>query len=185
MRRDHQHDGARPWRGVKRDQWEGGHRVPFIARWPGKIRADSTAAQTICLTDLLATTAAITEFKLPNHAGEDSFNFLPTLLGSKEPVREYTLHQTNSLALAIRQGDWKYLDHQGSGGNNYNRSGEWGMQQFALPELAPDAPGQLYNLKQDPGESRNLYYEHPDIVEKLKQQLQSFVKNGRSAPIHP
>lgn len=185
MRRDHQHDGARPWRGVKRDQWEGGHRVPFIARWPGKIRAGSTAAQTICLTDLLATTAAITQFKLPNHAGEDSFNFLPTLLGGKEPVREYTLHQTISLALAIRQGDWKYLDHQGSGGNNYNRTGEWGMKQFALPELAPDAPGQLYNLKQDPGESRNLYYEHPDIVEKLKQQLQSFVKNGRSAPIHP
>ena len=59
------------------------------------------------------------------------------------------------------------------------------MKQFALPELAPDAPGQLYNLKQDPGESQNLYYEYPDIVEKLKQQLQSFVKNGRSAPIHP
>ncbi len=185
MRRDHQHDGARPWRGVKRDQWEGGHRVPFIARWPGKIRAGSTAAQTICLTDLLATAAAITEFKLPNHAGEDSFNFLPALLGSKEPVREYTLHQTISLALAIRQGDWKYLDHQGSGGNNYNRTGEWGMKQFALPEKSPGAPGQLYNLKQDPGESQNLYYEYPDIVEKLKQQLQSFVKNDRSAPIHP
>ena len=97
MRRDHQHDGAHPWRGVKRDQWEGGHRVPFIARWPGKISAGSNANQTICLTDLLATAAAITEFKLPNNAGEDSFNFLPTLLGSKDPVREYTLHQTISL----------------------------------------------------------------------------------------
>ena len=62
--------------GFKFGVWEGGHRVPFIARWPGKIPAGRTAAQTICLTDLLATTAAITEFKLPNNAGEDSFNIL-------------------------------------------------------------------------------------------------------------
>ena len=185
MRRDHKHDGARPWRGVKRDQWEGGHRVPFIARWPGRISAGSIAGQTICLTDVMATAADINKFKMPNDAGEDSFNILPVLLGNQEPVREYTMHQTISLALAIRQGDWKYLDHQGSGGNNYQRGGEWGMKQFALSEQAADAPGQLYNLKQDPGETRNLYYKHPEIVDKLKRQLDSFIKEGRSAPIHP
>ena len=73
-----------------------------------------------------------------------------------------TLHQTISLALAIRHGDWKYLDHQGSGGNNYHRSGEWGMKQFALPEKAPGAAGQLYNLKTDPGETTNLYLEETE-----------------------
>ena len=182
MRRDHQHDGARPWRGVKRDQWEGGHRVPFIARWPGRIPAGRTADQTICLTDLLSTAAAITDFKLPNNAGEDSFNLLPALLGGREPVREYTLHQTISLALAIRHGDWKYLDHQGSGGNNYHRSGEWGMKQYALPEKAPSAAGQLYNLKTDPGETTNLYLEETERAQTLKTKLEEFKRTGRSAP---
>ncbi len=183
MRHDHQHNGARPWRGVKRDQWEGGHRVPFIARWPGKIKAGSTSAQTICLTDLMATAAAITGAKLPNNAAEDSFNILPALLGAKKPIREFTLHQTISLALAIRGGDWKYLDHKGSGGNNYNRAGSWGMKQYALPEQAPTAPGQLYNLKTDPGETTNLYFKHPKIVKALKAKLEQFKKFGRSAPL--
>ena len=184
MRRDHGHDGARPWRGVKRDQWEGGHRVPFIARWPGRIQAGTTSDQTLCLTDLLATAAAITGAKLPATAAEDSYNLLPALLGkdNTKPIREYTLHQTISLALAIRHGDWKYLDHKGSGGNNYARGGEWGMKPFALPEKAPGALGQLYNLKADPGETDNLYFKHPQIVEQLKAKLEHFKQSGRSAP---
>ena len=76
MRHDHNHNGARPWRGVKRDQWEGGHRVPFIARWPGKIKPDSTSDQTICLTDIMATAAAITGAKIRNNAAEDSYNII-------------------------------------------------------------------------------------------------------------
>jgi arylsulfatase A-like enzyme len=182
MRRDHKHDGARPWRGVKRDQWEGGHRVPFIARWPGRIKPGSTSGQTICLTDLMATAAAITEAKLPNNVAEDSYNILPALLGEDKPIREYTLHQTMSLALAIRKGNWKYLDHKGSGGNNYNRGGEWGMKQYALPEKAPKAPGQLYDLAKDPGETTNLYFEKPEMVEELKAKLEEAKKSGRSAP---
>ena len=183
MRHDHKHNGARPWRGVKRDQWEGGHRVPFIARWPGKIKAGSTSDQTVCLTDLMATASAITEAKLPNNSAEDSYNILPALLGQDtKPIRQYTLHQTMSLALAIRKGDWKYLDHKGSGGNNYARPGEWGMKQYALPEKAPDALGQLYNLKTDPGETTNLYFKHPKIVKTLKAKLEEFKKSGRSAP---
>jgi len=182
MRRDHKHDGARPWRGVKRDQWEGGHRVPFIARWPGKIKANSISDQTVCLTDIMATVAAITETKLPNNVAEDSYNILPALLGDSEPVRQYTLHQTMSLALAIRKGQWKYLDHKGSGGNNYNRGGEWGMKQFALPEKAPSAFGQLYDLETDPGETTNLYLEKPEIVAELKSKLEEFKRTRRSAP---
>jgi len=182
MRRDHKHNGARPWRGIKRDQWEGGHRVPFIARWPGRIKSGSTSKQTICLTDLMATAAAITGAKLPNNVAEDSYNILPALLGENKPIREYTLHQTMSLALAIRKGDWKYLDHKGSGGNNYNRGGEWGMKQYALPEKAPKALGQLYNLKTDPGETTNLYFEKSEMVEELKAKLEEAKKTGRSAP---
>ena len=129
MRADYEHDGARPWRGVKRDQWEGGHRVPFIARWKGKIAPGSTSAQTICLTDVMATCAAMTGATLPDNAAEDSFNILPVLLGKDggKPVREYTLHQTISLALAIRQGPWKYLDHRGSGGNGYDKGEMQGL----------------------------------------------------------
>ena len=182
MRRDHGHDGARPWRGVKRDNWEGGHRVPFLARWPGKIPEGSISGETICLTDLMATVAEMVEADLPADAGEDSISILPVLLGQdrENPIREYTLHQTISLALAIRSGPWKYLDHQGSGGNNYEREGEWGMKQFALPETAPEAPGQLYHLGDDPGETTNLYFEHPDVVERLRGKLQEFVASGRS-----
>ena len=181
MRADHGHDGARPWRGVKRDNWEGGHRVPFIARWKGNIAPGSTSTQTICLTDLMATCAAITGTTLPDNAAEDSFNLLPVLLGKDggRPVRDYTLHQTISLALAIRQGPWKYLDHRGSGGNGYDK-GE--LQRFALPDAAPTAPGQLYHLATDPGETNNLYFKEPEMMAKLKSLLESSKASGRSAP---
>ena len=181
MRADHGHDGARPWRGVKRDNWEGGHRVPFIARWKGNIAPGSTSTQTICLTDLMATCAAITGTTLPDNAAEDSFNLLPVLLGKDggRPVRDYTLHQTISLALAIRQGPWKYLDHRGSGGNGYDK-GE--LQRFALPDAAPTAPGQLYHLAIDPGETNNLYFKEPEMMAKLKSLLESSKASGRSAP---
>ena len=181
MRADFGHDGARPWRGVKRDDWEGGHRVPFIARWPGKVAPGSTTAQTICLTDIMATCAAITGATLPDNAAEDSFNMLPVLLGkdSAKSVRAFTLHQTISLALAIRRGEWKYLDHRGSGGNNYDNAE---LKPFAFPDTAPDAPGQLYNLTADPGETTNLYFKHPEIVKELKGLLEASKANGRSAP---
>jgi arylsulfatase A-like enzyme len=180
MRRDHNHDGARPWRGMKRDNWEGGHRVPMIARWPGKIRAGSTTDQAFCLTDVMATCAAIVDAKLPNEAAEDSFDFSGVLDGSRtEPVRQYNLHQTISLALAIRKGPWKYLDHKGSGGNKYDRVH---LKPFTLADAAPDAPGQLYNLESDPGETTNLYLKKPEIVKEMKAQLEALKANGRSAP---
>ena len=181
MRNDHQHDGARPWHGMKRDQWEGGHRVPFIARWPRKIKPSSTADETVSLTDVMATCAAIVGFPLPNDAAEDSFNILPVLTGEERdtPVRRYTLHQTIKLELAIRRGPWKYLDHRGSGGNNYASKH---LKPYVLPEKAPDAPGQLYNLDTDPGETANLYFKHLEIVKELKSQLEEYKESGRSAP---
>jgi arylsulfatase A-like enzyme len=181
MRGDHQHDGARPWRGMKRDNWEGGHRVPFIARWPGKIKPGSTSDQTLNLTDVMATCAAIVGADLPNQAAEDSLNLLPALVGTapKEMIRPYTMHQTISLALAIRKGPWKYLDHKGSGGNSYARPH---LKPFALPDTAPEATGQLYNLQTDPGETMNLAGKHPEIVKELKAQLEQYKQSGRSVP---
>ena len=181
MRRDHAHDGARPWRGMKRDQWEGGHRVPFVARWPGKIKPNRQSDQTICLTDVMATLAAVVDAELPNDAAEDSFNMLPALLGTddRQPIRDFTLHQTISLALAIRRGDWKFLDHKGSGGNNYDSER---LRRYALPDTAPDAPGQLYNLADDPGERINMVLKEPAIASELKRQLDDLVQRGRSVP---
>jgi arylsulfatase A len=138
-----------------------------LARWPGKIEPGSTSDQTTCLTDLMATCAAVADADLPADAAEDSFNMLPVMLGTQpEPVREFTLHQTIRLALAIRQGDWKYLDHKGSGGNNYDKTGSNSMKPYALTDTDPNAPGQLYNLETDPGETTNLYSKHPQIVKQ-------------------
>ncbi|MEY4034722.1 MAG: hypothetical protein RL492_1916 [Verrucomicrobiota bacterium] len=180
MRADQGHDPARPWRGMKRDDWEGGHRVPLLVRWPGHAKP-SVLERTVCLTDLLATCAALTDTPLPRNAGEDSFSFLSALTGvpDSRPQRPFTLHQTIKNDLSIRRGDWKYLDHRGSGGNNYEK-GE--LVPFALPDSAPNAPGQLYDLKADPGERTNLYFEHPEIVKELKGLLDQSKASGRSAP---
>ncbi len=181
MRADHDHDGARPWRGIKRDQWEGGHRVPTIVRWPSKIEAGRETDHTVCMTDLMATCAEIVGVNLPNNAAEDSASFLPILLDDAAgATREFTLHQTISLALAIRQGDWKYLDHKGSGGNRYEKNS--GLKPFIIPDTAPDTPGQLYNLKDDPGETLNLVAKHPEIAARLKAKLDEMVESGRSVP---
>lgn len=182
MRADHAHDGARPWRGIKRDNWEGGHRVPLLVRWPGQVRPGTTSAQLTSLTDVMATVAAIIGAKLPNDAAEDSFNLLPALRGeAKGPIRPYLLTQAfrGAQTLAIRRGPWKYLDHPGSGGNRYDQ-GE--LQRYALSDAAPVAPVALYNLDTDPGETRNLHADRPDIVMELKALLEESKASGRSAP---
>ncbi len=169
MRATYGHDGARPWRGIKRDDWEGGHRVPFIVRWPGKIEAGGASTQTVSLTDVMATCAAVSGASLPADAARDSCNLLPVLLhgDGPQPVRDHTLQQACSV-FSIRQGPWKFLDHRGSGGNNYL---EEELKPFALPDAAPDAPGQLYNLADDPGETNNLYLKRPEIVSRLSELL--------------
>ncbi|GAB5441383.1 MAG: arylsulfatase [Fuerstiella sp.] len=180
MRKDHKHDGAAPWRGMKRDQWEGGHRVPLIVRWPKRIPAGTVSNQLVNLTDFMATCAAIVDAPLPEDAAEDSFNLLPALLeADAPPVRKWMLSQTISLALAIREGQWKLLDHTGSGGNNYQRPP---LDQYRLPDTAPEAPMQLYDLESDPGETTNLYHRHPDVVQRLKSKLDELRRTGRSAP---
>lgn len=182
MRADHGHDGANPWRGMKRDSWEGGHRVPLIARWPGRVKPGTTSDQLVCLTDVMATVAAITGAELPPDAAEDSFDLLPVLEGlATAPIRPYLLTQAfgGDRTLSIRRGDWKYLDHPGSGGNRYDRGG---LKPFALPETAPGASGQLYDLAADPGETRNLDPAEPEVVNELRALLEQSRASGRSRP---
>ena len=182
MRADYVHDGARPWRGVKRDDWEGGHRVPFIVRWPGHVKPGTNSAELLCLTDVMATVAAITGAELPRDSAEDSFDFLPVLEGKATiPVRPYLLTQAfgGARTLSIRRGNWKYLDHRSSGGNAYDK-GE--LAPYALADTAPEAPGQLYNLESDPGETTNLFSKRPELVAELKSLLDESKKSGRSRP---
>lgn len=186
MRKDHDHDGARPWRGVKRDGWEGGHRTPLIVHWPAKIAPNQTSDQLMSLTDLYATFAAVVGAEVGPDDAEDSYNMLPVFLGEQgdTSLRPYLLQQTHwEQKLSIRVGRWKYMDHQGSGGNNYERAkGDWSMKPYQLPESDPDAPGQLYDLATDPGETTNLYSQRPEIVKALKAMLDRSVEAGRSAP---
>lgn len=182
MRGDHHHDGARPWRGLKRDDWEGGHRVPFIVRWPGHVPAATISDQLVCLTDVMATVAAVTGTPLPRDAAEDSFDIMPALLGTaRAPIRPYLVTQAfgGGRTLSIRRGRWKYLDHRDSGGNNY-ANGE--LAAFALAETVPDAPAQLYDLATDPGETRNLILDQPGVAAELKQLLDHSRAAGRSRP---
>lgn len=182
MRADHHHDGAKPWRGVKRDAWEGGHRVPLIVYWLGRIKPGSTSDQLTSLTDIMATIAAIVGTKLPRDAAEDSFNMLPVLEGkATTQIRPYLLMQAFSgiRTLSIRRGNWKYIDHAGSGGNNYEQAE---LKKYALPDAAPDAPGQLYDLAADPGETKNLYREKPELAKELQALLNESKTAGRSRP---
>ncbi|MCP4814178.1 MAG: arylsulfatase, partial [Planctomycetaceae bacterium] len=113
---------------------------------------------------------------------EDSYNLLPALLGevpTGKMIRPDTLHQTISLALAIRSGPWKYLDHKGSGGNDYGREH---LKPFVLKEMAPTAGGQLYHLVDDPGETTNLALKYPARVKEMKTRLEEYKSSGRSVP---
>ena len=161
-------------RGRKRDAWEGGHRVPFIARWPGRIPAGAVSDETLCLTDLLATCAEIVGVELPSNAGEDSYSMAPALFGARREgtIREATVHHSSRGEFAIRQGSWKLILCRDSGGNNY-RTGV-----NAVSEDSP--PGQLYNLETDPWEKSNLYHRRPEVVTRLTTLLDRYRESGRS-----
>lgn len=182
MREDHQHDAAGGWRGMKRDGWEGGHRVPFIARWPGRIPAGQVSDQMINTTDIFATLASLTGYTLAEKDAVDSFDMLPALIGkAKKPIRPHMLTQSFRGEFQLRVGNWKYLAHMGSGGNNYTRGK---MARYALPETAPKATGQLFDLTEDPGETTNLFFAEADRREDMQSVLARLTRTdgGRTAP---
>jgi arylsulfatase A-like enzyme len=169
------HNPSGDWRGTKADIYEGGHRVPFVARWPGRVAPGSTCAETICLTDLLATCAEILEVSLPDNSGEDSVSLLPALLGRNTgPLREGTVHHSINGSFAIRAGVWKLCLCPGSGGWSTPRPNRDNTDQ--LPGV------QLFNLQDDPAEQRNLAGSEPGKVAELTALLQDYISRGRSTP---
>ncbi|WP_430972992.1 sulfatase family protein [Sunxiuqinia rutila] len=168
------------FRGHKADIFEGGHRVPFIAQWPAKIKAGLVSDETICTTDLLATCAEITNYQLADNEGEDSYSLMPVFeqAALQKPLREATVHHSINGSFAIRQGDWKLIMCPGSGGWSFPRP-----ENKAVIDTLP--PIQLYNLKEDPSETQNLQAQHPELVDQLKTLLTDYILNGRSTPGEP
>ena len=163
--KEYGHQGNMHFRGTKADIWEGGHRVPFVARWPGKTPAGTVNDELVELTDLLATCAAIVGTELPDGAGEDSVNILPALLSDKpaEPVREFAVHHSLWGVFAIRKGPWKLIPHRGSGGFTFPRTID--------VDKAGGPAGQLYHLESDPSETNNRWNDEPGIVRELQALL--------------
>ena len=150
-----------PLRESKRSIYEGGHRVPFIARWPGKVKPGSLNGHTICLNDLMATAAEIIGAKIPANAGEDSVSLVPALLGTaKNGAREATVHQSMAGDLAIRQGPWKLV-------------------------FLKDGRRELYNLETDLSETKDLLSANADTAVRLTSLMQSYIDRGRSTPGAP
>ena len=163
------HSAAGPLRGMKADSWEGGHRVPFVVRWPGKVEPGAESRELIAFTDLMATLAGVAGAAPPETA-VDSRSFLPVLLGesTNRPVHGHLVLKEN--AAVIREGRWKLIRHLGSGGFSKPRR--------VKPE--PDGPrGQLYDLEEDIGERRNLWLERPEVVERLSGILEQYQPKGR------
>lgn len=159
-------------RGYKADLWDGGHRVPFIARWPGRVAAGSRCDHGICLTDLLATCAELVGRPLPADAGEDSVSMLPLLLDRPGPRRETVVHHSVTGKFAIREGRWKLLLCGGSGG--------WAEPDDPQAAARGMPPLQLYDMEADPGETRNLHESRADLVQRLTETLERQVAEGRS-----
>ncbi len=161
------HFASAGFRGYKADIWDGGHRVPFLVRWPGAVEPDSRSDRLVCLTDLFATLADITGAKVPPAAGEDSVSFLPSLLGKPAAPRSAVVHHSIQGRFAVCEGRWKLCLCAGSGG--WSKGGD------------TDSP-QLYDMAADPGETKNLAAEQTEVVARLTKLLDTFVADGRSTP---
>jgi arylsulfatase A-like enzyme len=170
------HDPCAGFRGTKADIWEGGHRVPFLARWPGTIKGGSATDALICLTDILATCAEITGARVAETAAEDSISFLPALRGEKGR-RDTLISHSIAGHFAIRRDNLKLCLTPGSGGWSAPKPGS-----AAEKDLPAE---QLFDLQADPGESKNLAAEKPDAVRELTALLEEQVRNGRSTPGAP
>ena len=165
----YKHRANAHFRGMKSDVWEGGHRVPFLVRWPGIVPEGSNSNRMICHNDLLATMAELTGQKLDWNAGEDSFSYLSVLTRKKSDwaERRTMINQAVSTTLAIRKDNWKLILDMSSGG-------------WSRDEILDGSPMQLYNLDEDIGEQDNLYQDMPEKVAELEALLHIYRKEGRS-----
>jgi arylsulfatase A-like enzyme len=171
--REQGHVVSAQYRGSKADLWEGGHRVPFIARWPGIIQAGTRTDQTICLTDFFATLADITGRKIPGGSCEDSVSFLPALRGQAIVTdRKGIIHHSISGHFGYREDNWKILLARGSGG--------WTSPREKEAQDAPEA--QLYDMAKNPSETNSLYGTDTEIENRMLRQLEDYIRGGRSTP---
>ncbi len=165
------HDSSGGLRGMKGDAWEGGHRMPFIARWPEHVKAGSVNDRTISFVDTLATFADLVDKELPKDAGLDSFSYLPALEGESATARGPLILKSANGTMSIQSGDWKLIEGLGSGG-------------FTKPSRIKPTDGgpvgQLYHLKSDPGETEDLYLVETDIVKRLQDELADAKNVGRT-----
>lgn len=167
------HDQNYIFRGHKADIYDGGHRVPFLVRWPGKVKPGSRSEHLIGQIDFLATAAEITGATVPQDGGEDSVSFLGTLLGnSDQPPRTSIVSQSIGGQFAVRDGNWKLCLCPGSGG--------WSSPRPGRDDMSDLPPMQLYDLGVDPGEQNNLVAQHPQRVEKMMAMLREIIEDGRS-----
>ena len=169
------HYSSLNFKGGKRDIYEGGHRVPFLMRWPALIKAGSETNVPVCQTDYLATIAEIIGVKLPDNAGEDSYSLLPILQGKDydKAVRGPVIHHSVTGHFAIRDGKWKLNMLRGSGGSLEPR--------FIQPKEG-EAVFELYNMDVDPSETTNLYFAQPEVVKRLTKKITKIIKDGRTTP---
>jgi arylsulfatase A-like enzyme len=170
------HFSMGPLRGVKLDAWEGGHRVPFVAAWPGVIPAGTQCDLSICLADLMATFAEMTGQTLPDSAGEDSISMLPLLRGRMDnPTRDVLIHHSGTGKFAIRQGDWVFID--APAGNDKEEPAWFAQLRGYQPH---NQPGELYHLAKDPAERENLHARHPGLFSELSQRLEAIKRGERT-----
>lgn len=163
------HWSSGPFRGLKRDIYEGGHRVPFIIRWPGVIKPGTVSDALIAQIDLMATFANVTKFSLPKGAAMDSHDFAPWIENpSTDSPRRSMVHNTNPKGYAVRKGDWVLVAAK-SGYVGQVAPKPW-ITKHNMP--ADDAlPVELYDLKNDPGQRVNLASKHPEKVTELQAEL--------------
>lgn len=169
------------YRGVKRDLYEGGHRVPMIMRWPGKIPPGSVSDEVVSQVDFAATFAHIAGHKLNKKEAIDSYNLLPVLQGAPypTPLRLATVQNTNPQKFALRQGDWVLINtSQGSAKKEPSAY----LQHFGLKPFSPEDTCLLFNLKKDPGQKHNLADKHPQRVENMNALLQKYLNGYPCAP---
>jgi arylsulfatase A len=167
-------------RGLKRDLWEGGHRVPFIVKYPGKIPAGRVCDKLFSQTDIMATIAAFTGCNIPENAGEDSFNMKDVFHGESagKIERDFIIYHSIIGSFAIRKGNWILIEGKTA---EVSKEPEWFKQMLGVkPDTTPMV---LYNLATDPGEKRNLYVDYPEKVNELKELLEKIRENGKSLPL--
>jgi arylsulfatase A len=172
--RNHQHRSSGPLRGVKRDLWEGGHRVPLIVRYPGVVAAGEVSAALTSQVDFMATFAAVAGVKLPAGAAEDSYDLLPVWNQRAPSPRRAIVHNTQPNGYALRQDQWLLVAAKTGA---VTRVPPWYDQENNYP--ANDQPGELYDLSKDLAQRNNLYAAQPDKVAELQQSLKTIRAQGQ------